>query len=116
MHTPVTTRNAGAAIASNWAVYAWTDVEMRFGSVLLLVLFPFAGYAAMRAATTRDARKRTAVVLGTAVYVVLALALSAWVRDQSVQIREAERSPSLGSAAAANWGESHACGLPRTTA
>ena len=106
-----------AAIASNWAVYAWTDVEMRFGSVLLLVLFPFAGYAAMRAATTRDARKRTAVVLGTAVYVVLALVLSAWVRDQSVQIREAERSPSSsGSAPAAIWAGSPGRGPPRTPA
>ena len=32
-------------LVANWAVYAWTAVEMRFGATLLLVLFPFAGYA-----------------------------------------------------------------------
>ena len=77
-----------ALIGANLAVYAWTAVEMRFGSVLLLVLFPLAGYAVLRVAATPGARAKRAVALGTAAYVVLALALSAWVRDQSALIRE----------------------------
>ena len=39
-----------ALIVANLAVYAWTAVEMRFGSVLLLLLFPLAGYAGLRVA------------------------------------------------------------------
>ena len=31
-----------ALLAAHWAVYAWTGVEMRFRSVILLILFPFA--------------------------------------------------------------------------
>ena len=47
-----------ALIVANLAVYAWTAVEMRFGSVLLLLLFPLAGYAGLRVAALR-ARRRT---------------------------------------------------------
>ena len=75
-----------ALIAANWAVYAWTAVEMRFGATLLLVLFPFAGYAMIDVAR-RGPRMRRAVALATGVYVVLALVLSGWVRDQSPLIR-----------------------------
>jgi hypothetical protein len=77
-----------ALIVANWAVYAWTAVEMRFGSVLLLVLFPLAGYAVMRVAASPGTRPRVAAALGAATYVVLALALSGWIRDQSPVIRE----------------------------
>ena len=45
-----------ALIVANWAVYAWTAVEMRFGSVLLLVLVPLAAYAALRIAASRSKR------------------------------------------------------------
>jgi len=75
-------------LVANWAMYAWTAVEMRFGATLLLVLFPFAGYAMIDVAR-RGARLRRAVALGTGVYVVLALTLSGWVRDQSPLIRSA---------------------------
>ena len=70
-------------------MYAWTAVEMRFGSVLLLVLFPFAGYATW--CLVRERRPRTMLVtgVGVAVYVGLALLLSAWVREQSPLIRDA---------------------------
>jgi 4-amino-4-deoxy-L-arabinose transferase-like glycosyltransferase len=81
-----------ALIAANWAVYAWTAVEMRFGSVLLLVLFPLAGYAALRIAALRSTRKVRPVAAGIAAYVTVALLLSAWVRDQSPLIRESRLS------------------------
>ena len=76
-------------MVANWAIYAWTAVEMRFGSTLLLVLFPLAGYGLFSAASARSVRTKAAVALGTAVYVALALALSSWVRDQSPLIRDA---------------------------
>ena len=79
-----------ALIAANWATYVWTAVEMRFGAVLLLVLFPLAGYAVI-AVAARGARVRRAVAVGTAAYVVLALGLSGWVRDQAPLIRDADR-------------------------
>jgi hypothetical protein len=78
-----------ALIGANWAVYAWTTVEMRFGSVLLLVLFPLAGYTAMRVSAGRRVRTITATALGVAGYIVLALLLSSWVREQAAPIREA---------------------------
>ena len=84
-------------IAANWAVYAWTAVEMRFGATLLLVLVPFAGYAMIDVAR-RGARVRRAVALGTGVYIVLALAVSSWVRDQSPLIRSAVQSVAASAA------------------
>ena len=77
-----------ALIVANWAVYAWTAVEMRFGSVLLLVLFPLAAYGALRIAASRRRGKTRLVAAGVAGYIVLALILSEWVRDQSPLIRE----------------------------
>jgi hypothetical protein len=76
-------------MAANLAIYSWTAVEMRFGSVLLLMLFPLAGYAALRIVGARDVRTIAAAGLGLAMYVVLALTLSAWVRDQAELIRDA---------------------------
>ena len=78
-------------IAGNWAVYAWTAVEMRFGSVLLLILFPLAGYAALRIAAARTFRTKGATVLGVAAYVAFAMLVSDWVRDRSTLIRDALR-------------------------
>jgi len=78
-----------AVVLANLAVYAWTAVEMRFGSVLLLVLFPLAGYAALRIIGSRDTRTILAASLGVATYVALALVLSEWVRDHSELIRDA---------------------------
>ena len=75
-------------IVANWAVYAWTAVEMRFGSVLLLILFPLAAYAALRVAAMRSIRGIGLAAAAVATYVALALLLSAWVRDQSELIRE----------------------------
>ena len=77
-----------ALLGSNWAVYAWTAVEMRFGSVLLLVFFPLASYAAMRLAAVNSFSVRGGVLVGIAAYVLVAMLLSGWVRDQSQQIRE----------------------------
>jgi hypothetical protein len=87
-----------ALLGSNWAVYAWTAVEMRFGSVLLLVFFPLAGYAAMRLAVVNSFSVRGGVLFGIAAYVLVAMLLSGWVRDQSQQIREfrAARAKSVG--------------------
>jgi hypothetical protein len=78
-----------ATASANWAMYCWTAVEMRFGSVLLLVLFPFAGYAAWCLGRARRVRTALAAGAGVAVYVGLALLLSAWVRDQAPLIRGA---------------------------
>jgi hypothetical protein len=74
---------------ANWAVYSWTAVEMRFGSVLLLLLFPFAGYALARLAAERGPGMRAVAGVGVALYVALALALSSWVREQAPLIRDA---------------------------
>ena len=78
-----------ALIGANWAVYASTQVEMRFGSVLLLVLFPFACYTATRVAAGKSVRIIAATALGVASYIALALLLSSWVRGQAAPIREA---------------------------
>ena len=51
-------------LAANWAVYALTAVEMRFGAVLLLALFPLAGYAVMEVAGVRRVGLRVAAALG----------------------------------------------------
>jgi hypothetical protein len=74
---------------TNVAMLCWTAVEMRFGAVLLLVLFPFATYAIRR--LIREGAARTLVVTtgAVAIYVALALQLSGWVRDQAPLIREA---------------------------
>ena len=77
-----------ALITVNWAVYAWTAVEMRFGAMLLLVVFPLAGFAMTEVAVARM-RVRAMVALGTTAYVVFALVLSGWVRDQAPAIRGA---------------------------
>jgi len=77
-----------ALLAANLAVYGWTAVEMRFGSVLLLVLFPLAGYATMRLAAVKSFGVKAGVLCGIAAYVVAAMLLSGWVRDQSPQIRD----------------------------
>ena len=76
-------------LVANWAMYAWTAVEMRYGSVLLLVLFPLAGYAATEAVRKRDVGAVIAAGIGLTVYVALALLLSHWVRDQAPLIRDA---------------------------
>jgi uncharacterized membrane protein YeaQ/YmgE (transglycosylase-associated protein family) len=78
-----------ALVGANLAVYALTAVEMRFGSVLLLVLFPFAGDAATRVAAGRNVGTIAATALGVTGYVVFALLLSSWVRDHSAPIRKA---------------------------
>ncbi len=100
-----------ALLGCNWAVYAWTAVEMRFGSVLLLVFFPLAGYAAMRLAVVNSFSVRGGVLFGIAAYVLVAMLLSGWVRDQSQQIREyrAARAKSVGLR-----GVDDACCVPAT--
>jgi hypothetical protein len=74
-------------------LYALTAVEMRFGAVLLLVLFPLAGYAAMQIWRERSVRTLAAVGLGVGVYIVSALTLSNWVREQAPVIRDARAAP-----------------------
>jgi hypothetical protein len=76
-------------LGSNLAMYAWTAVEMRFGAVLLLLLFPLAGYAAMRIWSERSVRTGAAVGLGVGAYVALAFVLSNWVGEQAPLIRDA---------------------------
>ena len=73
-------------LGANLCAYAWTAVEMRFGSVLLLILAPFACDAALRAGRTHW-RARLASTVGVAAYVMLALAVSDWVRAQCEAIR-----------------------------
>ncbi|MEP6943263.1 MAG: hypothetical protein ABI981_10025 [Betaproteobacteria bacterium] len=75
--------------ASNLAIYASTAVEMRYGAVLLMLLFPLAGFAAVELARPPAARFRRGAYVGVTVYVAAALVLSGWVREQSVLIREA---------------------------
>jgi hypothetical protein len=78
-----------ALIVANWAVHAWTAVEMRFGSVILLVLFPFAVFAVSEGLAAPRRPAVAAVALATVLYVGAALALSGWIRDQAPQIRNA---------------------------
>ncbi len=78
-----------ALLVANWAVHAWTAVEMRFGSVILLVLFPFAAFAVHEGLAAPRRPAVAIVALATALYVGAALALSGWVRDQAPQIRDA---------------------------
>jgi hypothetical protein len=75
-------------IGANWAIYALTAVEMRFGLVLLLVFFPFAGYAAIRAVASESATAKAATSTYLVAYIVAALLLSGWVRSHSAQIRD----------------------------
>ena len=75
--------------SSNWAVYAWTAVEMRFGSVLAsrpVSLGRLCGDASCRGEqlSAREAASFSEI----AAYVLVAMLLSGWVRDQSQQIRE----------------------------
>ena len=86
-------------MGANWALHAPTQIEMRFGLVLLLTLFPLAIYAAMRLLATGSARMMAAAGAGVAIYVVLALVLSGWVREQSPSIREAGRTAAVDPAA-----------------
>jgi hypothetical protein len=79
----------GLTIAGNWAMYCWTAVEMRYGCVLLLVLFPLAGYAATSLLRRRDTRIALATGAGLILYVAASLLLSGWVRDQAPLIRQA---------------------------
>lgn len=74
-------------MGANWAVYALSAVEMRFGLVLLMVLFPLAGYALMRISVNRSVTTLSAVSAYLLCYIVGALLLSGWVRSQAVQIR-----------------------------
>ena len=76
----------GVLIGANWAVYALTAVEMRFGLVLLLVLFPFAGYAAIRTVASDSAAAKAATITYLVSYIIAALFLSAWVRSHAAQI------------------------------
>ena len=104
-----------ALMVTNWAVYVWTAVEMRFGSVLLLVLFPLAGYAAMRLAAVNSMKVKAGVVCGIAAYVVLAMLLSGWVREQSRQIRDyrTSRTEPVGLRGAGEPCCARATGFPR---
>jgi hypothetical protein len=71
---------------ANWAMHVLTAVEMRFGLGLLIVLMPLAIYAADVLLANRQ-RPALLIVAATA-YVVLALLLSSWVREQAPLIRE----------------------------
>jgi hypothetical protein len=75
-----------ALLAAHWAVHALTAVEMRFGLVPLMVLFPLAFEAVRRAWNART-------LWPTAIYVVLyvtaALTLSHWVRSHLPAIGDA---------------------------
>lgn len=78
----------GVLLLANLAVHVPTAVEMRFGLVLLSVLFPAAIYGARRLLDMPRVR-RGAGVAAVGLYVVLALSLSQWVREQSPEIRAA---------------------------
>jgi hypothetical protein len=66
-----------------WAMHVWTAVEMRFGLALFCVLFPAAAYTLRSLAGSAGARTIAGTAIVVALYVVGALKLSAWVRDQS---------------------------------
>jgi hypothetical protein len=80
-------------LGANLAMYAWTAVEMRFGAVLLLLLFPLAGFAAARLRAARSGRLAATFGVAIAAYVVAAFMLSHWVRAQSELIRDAQLRP-----------------------
>jgi hypothetical protein len=75
-----------AAMLCNWAIHVLTAVEMRFGLGLLLVLMPLALHAAR--VLLKSGRRPVSVGLAATAYVVMALALSDWVRQQAPLIRE----------------------------
>lgn len=72
-------------LGAHIGVYATAAVEMRFGLPLLLVLFPFSGYAVWRV-VKMSVPRRTAVVVYGMCYVAMALGLSSWVRTQAPMI------------------------------
>ena len=75
-------------MCSNLAVYVWTAVEMRFGTVLLLLLAPPAAHAVLRLASRRDPFQMFVWGVAVGAYVVLALQMSGWVRGQAEAIRQ----------------------------
>lgn len=76
-------------LGANWGMHVWTAVEMRFGVALLLVFLPLAGYTGLRLAAVRKAGAVVATGIAVAAYVVFALLLSNWVRDQAPLIGDA---------------------------
>lgn len=82
-----------AGLLANWAVYATSMVEMRFGSVILMAAFPLAGFALALARGRWTERQVDLAGVAVAAYVVAALALSGWVREQSAEIRQARGAP-----------------------
>jgi hypothetical protein len=77
-------------LGATWAMHVWTAVEMRFGFAILLALFPLAGYALVHIFRARSRRAALSTGVGTIAYIVAALVLSHWVRDQSALIRAAQ--------------------------
>lgn len=75
------------ALAGTWALHAWAAVEMRFGALVLCVLFPAAGYTLYILARSTRVLRTIAIAVVVAAYVAGALRLSAWVRDQAPLIR-----------------------------
>jgi len=82
-----------AYVLAHVALHATTLVEMRFGLPLLLLAGPMA-VAAVRELGARSAwRSRAVSVAFTALWIVGALMLSHWVRQQSSAIRAWEKGP-----------------------
>jgi hypothetical protein len=79
--------------ANMFMVAAWV-----FGVAVVWLRHRPAGYAAMRLAMVNRSSVRVGVLFGIAAYVLVAMLLSGWVRDQSQQIREyrAARTKSVG--------------------
>ena len=74
-------------IGAHVALHATTAVEMRFGLPLLLLAGPAAVAAIFRLAS-RDAHRARMLAMATvSAYVIAALALSSWVREQAPSIR-----------------------------
>jgi len=72
--------------ANMFMVAAWV-----FGVAVVWLPHRPAGYAAMRLARVDRSSVRVGVLFGIAAYVLVAMLLSGWVRDQSQQIRDIGR-------------------------
>ncbi len=70
------------------AVYAPLAVDMRYGLPLLLLAMPFAAWTAAEAAQRATNAHRAALAGFVVAYIVAALAVSAWVRQQAPAIRD----------------------------
>lgn len=89
----LTTFAIGAFVLAHVGLHATTAVEMRFGLPLLVLAGPMAAWAVIELRRVATRRAQIVVAAWVVIYVVAALALSGWVRQQAPSIRAWQASP-----------------------